>query len=241
MRLLYYLLFALCLPLQAAPLALTSGNDYAPFADQDLPGGGLATRVVRAVFERLGEPIRVDWLPWKRGYALTLEGRYAATFPYIHSPEREALFHYSEPIFVGKSYLYTLKTRTLSLSEAGLRGRSLCVPLGWSLPQSPILVAAIHSGAMQVERPADLAACAQMVRLGRADAFNAQELIAEQVLLEVGLSSQFQRSAEPVMVVELALIAAKQQAGSAELVARFNQALRAMREDGSYQRLLSAR
>lgn len=80
-----------------------------------------------------------------------------------------------------------------------------------------------------------------MVRLGRADAFNAQELIAEQVLQEVGLSSQFQRSAEPVMAVELALIAAKQQAGSAELVARFNQALRAMREDGSYQGLLSAR
>lgn len=143
MRLLYSLLFALCLPLQAAPLALTSGNDYAPFADQDLPGGGLATRVVRAVFERLGEPIRIDWLPWKRGYALTLEGRYAATFPYIHSPEREALFHYSEPIFVGKSYLYTLKTRPLVLSEAGLRvaARYACrsvgpcrSPLCWSQP-----------------------------------------------------------------------------------------------------------
>ena len=43
----------------AAPLALTTGNDYAPFVHSQLPGGGLATEVVRAAFEAQGSQVEL--------------------------------------------------------------------------------------------------------------------------------------------------------------------------------------
>lgn len=72
----------------AEQFALVTGEDYPPFADPRLPGGGLATILVRQVVAALGATARVDFLPWRRGYEDTLRGRYDGTFPYVRTPER---------------------------------------------------------------------------------------------------------------------------------------------------------
>jgi polar amino acid transport system substrate-binding protein len=50
----------------ATPVTLTTGNDYPPFAHSQLPGGGLATEVVRAALETQGTTLDVRWTTWTR-------------------------------------------------------------------------------------------------------------------------------------------------------------------------------
>ncbi len=221
------------------PLPLVTGTDYPPFADTAMPGGGIAVRVVRAAFERVGETPRIDVLPWKRGYVMVLGGQYLATFPYIHTPERELAFHYSAPIFKGGSYLYTLPGKQFDLGNPdALKGRSLCVPHGWESPAQSSVTVAVSRGEFRLERPADLAGCMRMVAAGRVDGFTALEALMSKVSEDVALSGRFERAAEPVQVVELALIAPRNNPGSAALLARFNQGLKLLKADGSYKRLL---
>ena len=73
---------------QAEELAIATGNDYAPFTDEELPEGGLATEVVVEAFAAVDHEVDIDFRPWARGYHDTGQGVFAGTFPYVHSDER---------------------------------------------------------------------------------------------------------------------------------------------------------
>jgi polar amino acid transport system substrate-binding protein len=87
-RVLVYLLSSLCLGAQAAELRLVTGDDYAPFTGQDLPGGGMLTQVVEAALQEQGQVYSLHWRPWNRGYLRTLQGEFDATFLYIRTAQR---------------------------------------------------------------------------------------------------------------------------------------------------------
>jgi polar amino acid transport system substrate-binding protein len=218
--------------------SLVSGNGYPPYADQHLPGGGLATKVVEAAFAAVGDRVQVEWLPWRRGYALARAGRYVATYPYMRTPEREADFLYSDPVVTGASFLYALKDAPFPLTSEGFKGRRLCLPHGWTSPTEQALKQAILTGEVRVERPIDLTACAMMVKMGRADGFSALEPLAEAVLRRSGLGPFFRRGEQPVSSLTLALIAPRRLPGSAALIERFNEGLRRIRANGVAQRLM---
>lgn len=222
------------------PVALTTGPDYPPYADPQAPGGGLAVRVVRAVFARLGHETTLDWLPWKRGYLLTLSGQYQATFPYVHSEERQREFLYSESILVAQSYLYMRLGDSLQPDQPdSFRGRALCVVRGYASPLRQRLQAQISSGLTQVHEAPSLQSCVHMLALKRVDAFSALDVQGRAAVREAGLQSQITTAEKPVATLEFALIAPRAQPDAAAFIERFNAGLRQIRADGSYKRLLS--
>lgn len=222
----------------AAPLPLVTGNGYPPFTDERLPGGGLATRLVTAAFQRMGSEVTVDWLPWKRGYVQTLAGQYVATFPYLDTDERRRAYFYSEPLFQGDVYLYALPNNPESLTAAGLRNRVLCHPYGWALAADDALKEDVKRGKISLIQPPDLITCLEMVRRGRVDAALAVGVIAD-YLLASQPGPPLIHSPEPLATTNLYLIVPRSLAGGEGLVARFNAALAAMMADGSYQGVLT--
>lgn len=75
----------------AEPVKIAIG-EWKPFISADLPGYGPHTERVVSVLKAAGYDLEFEFVPWKRGYEMVKEGKYAATFSWYTSDEREADF-----------------------------------------------------------------------------------------------------------------------------------------------------
>jgi polar amino acid transport system substrate-binding protein len=165
--------FALCLGNACATevLKLATGVN-APYTGASLPNGGPLTDIVRRAFAESGYDVEIAFLPWKRGYAATLNGEYVGTFPYVRNTEREKDFVFSEPVYVVTRNLYYLAKSDINPNAlSSLKGKQLCVPLGFAVAQE--LVEMVEKREVATQNPLDLAQCVEMLARGRVDAFTA--------------------------------------------------------------------
>jgi polar amino acid transport system substrate-binding protein len=94
----------LFLPAKAADQSILklATSYWPPYTGEDLPGGGISTSVVRAVFARAGYEISVTVQPWQRSQtALLNDDRFIATFPVYDTTQRKAECHLSRRIGTG--------------------------------------------------------------------------------------------------------------------------------------------
>lgn len=232
------ILLASMLVQAAEPVRLVSGDGYIPYADSALPEGGIATSIVRHSLQLAGYAPSIDWLPWSRGYVETLAGHYAATFPYVKTPDRQSLYLFSNPIIQIKTYLYARAgAPELSLNPPTLRGKILCLPLGFVVSQSVMQM--LGPSAAHLVQPADMSACASMVSLGRADFFVTNNLLGS--LLARKLPDGYPAiaaSAQPLQTNTLHFIAPRNQPAASTLIKRFNEGLAQLQASKVYDQLI---
>jgi len=227
---------------EAEPLKLATGNDYAPFVDRRLPGGGMATRVVRQAFAAVQRPVEIDFVSWPRAYAYALDGIYDATFPYVHTAKRAESFLYSKPIVVTKSYVISAAAHPVPFAGSldSLNGRRLCMPKGYALYDR--LATQAQQGRISVERPSTPELCVRLLMAGRVD-FLVLNVPAfkRHMAKEGGRLSDFHVSEQPISERSLHLIAAKSQPGSAAVIRAFERGLRQLHDTGTYDDIIAAR
>ena len=216
----------------AETVALTTGQDDPPFTDRTRADGGIATRLVLAVFQAMGNETKLDWLPWRRGYILTRTGVYQASFPYLKTAERERDFIFSDVIFSDASYLWIRAGDSLSGDDpAGFKDKTICVPHGFHSPLLELLGAMIERGEVRVERPDSPERCVQMMAAGRVDVLSGQESEIALPLKTNHLEGAIVRAPAPLAKLDFHVIFNKQ---NAALARRFNQTLQRMKDDGRY-------
>lgn len=237
-RLLVYLLSGLCLSAQAASLRLVTGNDYAPFTGQTLPGGGMLTQVVEAALGERGMSYSLHWRPWNRGYLRTLQGEFDATFPYIKTPQREQEYLYSEPLFIAQQHIYSRANQPMELSEpSSLHGRRFCYPLGWAPPK--VLQEMLDQGLLTRHSPVGLKECVRLLQLKRDDFFISDRRLGDTALRLAGADlTHFRRSDSAISNSTLHLIVPLSHPQGAQLIEQFNLGLRALQDSGRYQQLI---
>ncbi|GGX43456.1 substrate-binding periplasmic protein [Saccharospirillum salsuginis] len=224
----------------SAPLPLVTGYDYAPFSDDDLPHGGLATLVVTAVFDLLEEPIEVDFLHWTRGYEAAREGQYAGTFPYIHSLERAEHFLYSEPLFEVGSYLYVHRNTQITAREPkDLTGLTLCLPVGYA--PGPLIGQMVEEGRIDRVSPINMGNCFKRLLEGEVSFVKINRYVARDILRNAGVSLSEVR-ALPFKVENLTMhfIVPKSRPDAEALVERFDRALGQLRDSGRFEEIVDA-
>lgn len=218
-----------CSMLEAAPIKLVTGPDYAPFTDPALPSGGIATELVIAAFQKAGEQTALEWRPWSNGYHATLKGEFVATFPYMRTHEREKIFLYSEPLFDLKFYVFGHTGAALDgRNLASLKGHRYCQPLGWAL--LPAIDAMVKSGDLLIQRPNDMTACLKLIAAGHSD-FTITD--KEQGLRSIAKTAKAQSDIVPLGgqmdSLSLHLIVPRALPNGEEILKRFNQGLQAVR------------
>ncbi|MBV8657407.1 MAG: transporter substrate-binding domain-containing protein [Burkholderiales bacterium] len=213
-------------------LQLTTGTDDDPFANPAAPHGGIATDVVQRVFARAGYETTIDWLPWKRGYALTLHGRYAATFPYVDTEARRKDYLFSAPLLSIEQRAYGMPGRGIeNLTLATMPGKCICTPEGWATTQEVDRL--VESGQLRREAPHDQAACLKMLSMGRADFMIMNQYRVSRMLEEAGLRpDQIAVSTTSVSHSYLYLMVPIERPGAHILVDEFNGAMATMRKLG---------
>lgn len=222
----------------AETLALVTGEDYPPYVDAQAPGGGLAVRLVQQVMQRMNVTARIDIAPWRRGYEETLRSRYDATFPYVHTAERERDFLYSAPLLqVRQSVFMSTDRRFAYRGPADLKGRRVCTPLGYA--PAAALQPMIDSGEVERVTAASAASCPGLLVADRADFFIQDHRIGAALVARAGLSSRIAAVGEPPFgTSEIHLIVPRNRPDAAGLIARFNAALKQVMTSGDYDRLL---
>jgi polar amino acid transport system substrate-binding protein len=239
-RLLRCLLLAVCLPVSAfaQELSLVTGQDYAPFTGSHLPGGGMLTQIVQAAFAQQGIRTTIAWQPWKRGYLEATQGKYAATFPYIRTPEREQDFLYSEAVYTLNQRIYSRVGQVYEPDNLpALAGKRFCFPLGWQ--PTAAIQQMIQRGELSLHTPKTLDACAQLLLLQRDDFFLADALLGDAVLRRMGArQSALRTSTASFPSNTLHLIVPRNYPEAGKLLYSFNRGLAALQASGEYQQLI---
>lgn len=226
-------------PVSAETIQLTSGTDYAPYVDPTLPMGGVVSEIVQQAFAAQGIDSNVEFLPWKRGYEAVKEGRFAATYPYVSTPDRRTEMLYSDPIYAVPSLLVFRKGHERPFSgPQSLKGLTMCDPLGFALPAS--LAPAIRAGDIKVERPMQLQLCAQMMARDRVDFLLASPCTYKYVV-EPAVEMETVLGHEIVEANPLFLLMPRDNPHAADLIASFNKGLAQLKASGEWTRIVESR
>jgi polar amino acid transport system substrate-binding protein len=233
------LLLVISVSAAAAPLRLVTGSDYPPFADPQLPSGGLATALVLAAFAAADVPAEApQFEPWRRGYEDVLSGVFDATFPYVHTVQREGDVLYSDAIYdVVSVALFRAGSDRDYAGPDSLKGLSLCLPIGFG--SAPPVAALIKAGEVHVEQPTTPDHCLRELAEGHVDVFiSAADLIDQRLKVLFGTASPVVRATRPVDRQSLHLIVARANPGAAGLIQQFNRGLATLRADGRYDEIV---
>lgn len=216
----------------APPLQLATG-EYAPFTSERLPHGGPLTEIARRAFAASGIEVTVRFMPWRRGYIETLEGRLDATFPYGRNAERERDFYISESYYTVDRRMYYLRSSGIRQDDpASLKGRIYCSPLGFV--QFPGMAQQVGT---EVQSPPEMVNCVKMLALGRVDFFITTPDIAENALSQAGMPPAALAD-HSVGRSENALMVPKKHARARAIVDAFNRGIASMKAKGELQKIL---
>ena len=217
----------------ATPVSMATG-EYPPYVSTKLPGQGLSSELVSEAMRRMGRPLKLTFLPWKRAFELTRNGLYDASFPYARNPQREAGFLYSAPLHTDQILMF-VSIASRDSQVAMLRGKTVCVPDGYDLRQIQGALDLYH---MALERPPELADCFRQLNAGRVAGVPINEFVGWDTAREaLNRTDRVRVLPESLGKDETYLIAPRSKPQSAAFIADFNRALEHMHQDGSYERI----
>lgn len=219
------------------PPTVVTGPDYSPYADEGLPAGGLSTRIVRAVFHRMGQEVNIVFLPWRRGYEMTLQHKYLGTFPYVWDAVRAEKFLYSRPITDASERFFVHKDSQITYTgPENLRDQLVCRPVGYSLEA---LGPNVIEDEKHLWRPTNLSKCFQMLAHKRVDLVPMNELVGWHTISEMGLNPQdFEVMDYEISQNNHHFIVARDYPQAERIISEFDAALESMVADGTLNRII---
>ncbi|MNQ44763.1 Bacterial extracellular solute-binding protein, family 3 [compost metagenome] len=240
MRALLLTLCLLCCGLAAAEEVRLTNGEWAPYLGASLPHQGVASRIVEEAFALEGVKVRWEFYPWARSLHLAERGERAGTAVWMRSPERDKLFHVSDPVIETAYYLFHRKDRPFDWKQVSdLQRLRLGGAIGYDYGSS--FQQAERQRHLKVQRLSNEEQGLRMVLAGRLDAFPMDKVVAFALLNDqFGSAERAQMSfhPHPLRSDSLHLMLSREVPGNAELMARFNQALALLRERGKVAQYL---
>ncbi len=199
---------------------------------------GIITEVVREAFARIGQPVRIEVMPWARGMEEVRDGRVSGLIPTIRTAEREQwllfpqqpVYHFDMAFFARRADQLRWSGQLLELSArrfVKLRGAAF----------APELDEAFRNGSLLIEEANSFASALRMVAGRRADLAAVPLLTGRQLLAQEGLIGEIEPLQPLVFRQPVYLALARTQAA---LLQPLDAALRQMEQDGSIARITEA-
>lgn len=223
----------LFLPLLAAGEALRLvANPWPPFNDQKLKGNGLSSELVQLALERAGYQTVYFEVPWERTLLGVKRGDYDVLINAWYSAERAEYGHYSQPYLVNR-------VRFVQRKDYGIRFDNLA-------DLYPYSIAIVRGYAYSDEFNNDqrlrkvgvgsFVMGARMLHAGRVQLALEDELVARYHLNRElrGIRDQLEFLPLPLSENGLHILVRRSHPQHRTIVRRFDQAIDAMKKDGSY-------
>ncbi|SDF78429.1 amino acid ABC transporter substrate-binding protein, PAAT family [Limimonas halophila] len=223
---------------KAATIELTTVN-WAPFYGESLEKGGPVAALAKAAAKEVGHTVTVEFLPWKRAMAMAKRGEKDGMLGAYYTEERDKAFHFTEESF------YTVKVGLIADESLGVTSYGSLKDLtqytigyqqGWAYPEK-------FDNADFLEKdpaPNQTASVKKLVH-GRVDMVAMSHGIFRNELDKLpNASLDDYVFLEPLLMEGTLHMAISNNAENAAQLARdLDAGLEAIRENGTYERIIS--
>ncbi|RRV63296.1 ABC transporter substrate-binding protein [Pseudomonas sp. p99-361] len=211
-------------------------DKWPPFTDVDLPGGGLATSIVTTALSRAGYASSYEEAPWARALQGVAQGRYDVLIDAWYNEARASIGQFSTPYLTNRIRLLQRKGQAIRYrQQSDLYPYTIAVVRDYAYSPGFDGDPRLHKVAVRT-----FSSALRMVAAGRVDLAVEDEYVAR-----YNLQGEPQQVRDGVVLVEpplgentLHILVSLKHPERARIVARFEQAIAAMKADGSYARLL---
>jgi polar amino acid transport system substrate-binding protein len=231
---------------------IVTASDFAPFTDENLPDGGMLTRIVEDAFESsdLPNPVEIDFVNDWGSHLDTLlpKGKYSFGFPWYRpdcdnadelSEEMAARCDliWSEPVFSVVIGFYAPKNNGTSPTDfADLQGTRICRPTGYftfDLEQEGL----VPGETIDLSQPPGVIDCFEALEDGEVDYVSINRFTAEKAIAEAGLTGLVAPINTIVSTQDLHLVAHPFDGDAPRWLDAFNAGLRDMKQSGRYAQI----
>ncbi|EBA11338.1 LysM peptidoglycan-binding domain-containing protein [Roseobacter sp. CCS2] len=232
------------------PLRITTGTGYAPFTDEDLPGGGMITRMVERSME-LGNPDQAYNLIFINDWGSHLEtllptGAVDMAFPWFlpncdlvenlseASAYRCTDFNHSEPFYEILVDFFTLADSqyAAATSHEDLFGARICRPEAWFT--FDLEAERLVAPNITYVTPVSQQDCVQLLASGDVDVMTYDTLPAEEDIRESGFADRIAKIEPLSGAVSSHIFVAKDNAFANEALPIINAGLEELRLSGEW-------
>lgn len=195
---------------------------------------GFYPDVVREAFRRLGTPVLIRPVPWKRVMDGVHECECGAA-GLIKTKDRARALDFTVPIHKERVMVYVRRgNESLCESVASLHGKTVGAIMGWAYGE--IFDAAVGAGHIVDLRSHSDATNLELLMIGRVDAFVGTKDSADSTIAASRFAGAAVSCPEP-LTNNHTYIAFGKSMGKLDLIARLNAAIASMRSDGTLKRL----
>ena len=212
------------------PIPIVTEN-YPPYEMHEPVNGqrGFDYEVLQEAFTRMGYRAEIQFLPWRRALNYARRGDVAGILTCAYRADREEFLNFSDPISQFTSGFYT------RVDHQGIKPMLLTDVLGQktgSVGGYESLAELKDIGADPMAAP-DTASGIRMLKAGRFDYLYLGRETTDFLIREMNMEKAFRFY--PIKEAPFYMCFSRNYRGTEKLVPLFNQALAAMRKDGTYR------
>ena len=221
----------------AQTYSLASG-EFPPFTSESLNEGGLATEIITSAIHQMGHRTEISFLPWKRGYEMTLRGRHHGTYAYSKNNQRLEQWLFSDPLYnLEEVFISRSHNKVNFRDDADLNNLIICKPIGFNLFGLKKLQ---QQGVITLLRPADMEGCFRLLAKRRVDLVMTNSTTALNLIQRYTEDpNDFHILPKPFTKIGHHLIAPKSEAQSAAFINQFDAALLELKQSGVVDALIA--
>ncbi len=218
---------------------LTTG-EWSPYISEALDKDGLLVQLTTEAFALKGYKVKIGFFPWARATELSKSGEWDGTIAFVHLPERETIYHYSDMLYVGRYVFFHLKSFSFSWnSYADLKSIPMASTRGFG-GMGEAFLEAERSGAISVSRYTSDIQSFKMLKGGRIKAVPSDLEVGYVLLRKIfgDDSGLFTHNTKAILSSEYHLVISKKSKRGEKLIRDFNEGLRELRKMGRYDEIV---
>jgi ABC-type amino acid transport substrate-binding protein len=237
------------------PIAMVTGNGYAPFTDEMLPGGGMMTQLVEMATFRADPSVayNVSFVnDWQAHIdALLPSGAYDLSFPWVRpdcegnqmlSPGDQARcddFAFSAPFYeIVDGFFATRESGLLNVtSAAGFEGKRICRPEGYTT--GVLDAVGLTAPTITLVRSEDVEDCFRALSAGEVDLVAVDAEVGDAAVSKLGLISTVGANPHLSTIVSLHVIAYKSNPRAVAMLGQLDAGLIEMYQSGEWYEIVS--
>ncbi|MCG8685385.1 MAG: transporter substrate-binding domain-containing protein [Desulfobacterales bacterium] len=232
----------------AADKVILSNGEWAPYLGKNLKNGGPTSDAVAQAFKAVGVEVEYKWYgeSWKRAYHDALAGKKVqGTLVWSKKPEREKEMHYSEGMLIPgqKTVFFHLKDKAFDWKTIDdLKGLKIGGRLGYTYGED--FDNAAKDGVFRLEEADKEIVNFKKLLAGRLDLVVVSEDIGNELLkkeMPADKSALITYHDTPVRVTGYHLLLTKALPENEALMKKFDEGLKKLMADGTFDKIMTAK
>ena len=208
--------------------------DFPPYEYQENnEPKGVLVEIVKTLFERANIPLDLQYLPFKRAYQDTLDGKIAGLFNFYKTAERLPLFDYSEPIIMNPLVFFVKKDSALQFNTLeDLKGLRIGAMVGYTYGEE-----FDNTTLFTIDRVSSHEINFRKLAAGRLDAYPCDKLVGSYVAQKENVLAALKILPNPLKVMEGHI--GFQKGRHPEVLAKINAVLEQMKAKGEIEQMIT--